>query len=133
MYAVIHDDNRVQLMSKTKLAHYHITSYMEPGQRFASKNKKKRFINQWLEDPNRLVCQTLFVDPTLPVGPSVKGFNVLPSSLTTGRMIKKRSGILRDGPAYLGSGARGAPNNGFHSARARDVSRAVQATLDVRG
>ena len=75
MYAVVNEDNSVQLMSKTKLAFYHITSFMEPGVKFASKNKKKRFINQWLDDPNRLVCPAVIMDPTLPVGPSVRGFN----------------------------------------------------------
>ena len=78
MYAVINRDNSVQLMSKTTLAHFHLTSYMEPGVQFASENKKERFIDQWLEDPNRLVCPALVVDPTLPVGPSVRGFNMWP-------------------------------------------------------
>lgn len=79
MYAVINNtDNSVQLMSKTTLAQFHITSFMEPGQRFASDNKKERFINQWLEDPDRLVCRSVVVDPTLPVGPSVRGFNLWP-------------------------------------------------------
>ena len=76
MYVIKDEDGDVQFVNKTDVAHYFLTDYLEPGVQFAPSNKNERFIDQWLEDPDRLVCEKVVVDPASPLGPTPMGYNL---------------------------------------------------------
>jgi hypothetical protein len=76
MYVIKDEDGDVQFVNKTDVAHYFLTDYLEPGVQFAPSNKNERFIDQWLEDPERLVCEKVVVDPASPLGPTPMGYNL---------------------------------------------------------